>query len=76
VLMNIECTDTALEELESAFSFNDAVLRRMVIRRPGPDTEPSPLAKGREERDSRIDDDDDDRDDERNEREESAEADE
>lgn len=65
VLMNIECTQNALDELESAFKFNDAVLRRLVISRPGPDTEPSPLAKGREERD-------DDRDDRRERRERSS----
>jgi len=78
VLMNIECTQNALDELESAFKFNDAVLRRLVISRPGPDTEPSPLAKGREEREERGDRDDrDDRDDrrERGERRERRERD-
>lgn len=58
VLMNIECTQNALDELESAFKFNDAVIRRLVISRPGPDTEASPLAKGREEREERDDRDD------------------
>ncbi len=33
VLMNIEVGAEALEELESAFKFNDAVLRNLVIRR-------------------------------------------
>jgi len=33
VLMNIECTDKALAELENAFKFNDAVIRKMVIRK-------------------------------------------
>jgi small subunit ribosomal protein S6 len=55
VLMNIECTDAVRSELESAFRFNDAVLRKLVMTRPGPETEPSPLAKGREERDTRSD---------------------
>lgn len=50
VLMNIECSHAVLEELESAFRFNDAVLRQLVMQRPGPDTETSPLAKG-EQRD-------------------------
>lgn len=50
VLMNIECSHAVLEELESAFRFNDAVLRQLVMQRPGPDTEASPLAKG-EQRD-------------------------
>ncbi|MCG7907463.1 MAG: 30S ribosomal protein S6, partial [Candidatus Thiodiazotropha taylori] len=31
VLMNIECDQEALDELESAFRFNDAVIRNMVI---------------------------------------------
>ncbi len=31
VLMNIECDQATLEELESNFRFNDAVLRRMTI---------------------------------------------
>ncbi|MCG6965545.1 MAG: 30S ribosomal protein S6 [Chromatiaceae bacterium] len=45
VLMNIECGAEALAELESAFRFNDAVLRNLVIRRKDAVTETSPLAK-------------------------------
>jgi small subunit ribosomal protein S6 len=45
VLMNIECGAEALEELESAFRFNDAVLRNLVIRRKEAVTEASPLAR-------------------------------
>ncbi len=52
VLMNIECSRDALDELESAFRFNDAVLRNLIMKRPGPETELSPLARSREERDS------------------------
>lgn len=44
VLMNIECELETLRELESAFRFNDAVLRSLVIKREGPVTEISPLA--------------------------------
>jgi small subunit ribosomal protein S6 len=33
VLMNIEVDQAVLEELESAFKFNDAVLRNLVLRR-------------------------------------------
>jgi small subunit ribosomal protein S6 len=51
VLMNIECDAEALAELESAFRFNDAVLRNMVIKRAAAITEPSPLLKGEDERD-------------------------
>ncbi|TFH68658.1 30S ribosomal protein S6 [Gammaproteobacteria bacterium LSUCC0057] len=32
VLMNIECTQEVLDELESTFRYNDAVLRSMIIR--------------------------------------------
>ncbi len=45
VLMNIECGAEALAELESAFRFNDAVLRNLVVRRKEAITETSPLAK-------------------------------
>ena len=50
VLMNIECTTAALEELNSAFRFNDAVIRSMVISRKEAVTEPSLLAKRPEEK--------------------------
>ncbi|HCD28874.1 MAG TPA: 30S ribosomal protein S6 [Gammaproteobacteria bacterium] len=36
ILMNIEVGQDVLEELESAFRFNDAVLRSMIIGRKGP----------------------------------------
>ena len=58
VLMNIECSQAVLDEIESAFRFNDAVLRKLVLQRPGPDTEPSPLAKAKEEQRDQNDDDD------------------
>ncbi len=45
VLMNVECSDKVRAELESAFRFNDAVIRRLLLSRPGPDTAPSPLAR-------------------------------
>lgn len=45
VLMNIECDQPTLEELESGFRFNDAVLRSLTIRRDQAIFEPSPLAR-------------------------------
>jgi small subunit ribosomal protein S6 len=51
VLMNVECDAEALAELESAFRFNDAVLRNMIIKRDCAVTEPSPLLKSEDERD-------------------------
>ncbi len=52
VLMNVEAGEEAIEELVSAFRFNDAVLRHLVVRMEKAETEPSALAKGREEEDS------------------------
>ena len=45
VLMNIECTGEILQDLETAFRFNDAVLRHLTIRRKEAITEPSQLVK-------------------------------
>jgi small subunit ribosomal protein S6 len=58
VLMNIECSTAALEELTSAFRFNDAVIRNMVINRKEAVTETSLLAKRPEERRERATQDD------------------
>lgn len=53
VLMNVECSQEAREELEDLFRFNDAVLRHLVIARHKADTDPSPLAKNSEKSDDR-----------------------
>ena len=52
VMMNIECDQATLDELENGFRFNDAVLRNLVIRRKAAITEPSPMAQS-EERESK-----------------------
>jgi len=52
VMMNLECAQDALDELVSAFRFNDAVIRHLVIRRDNAITEASPLIK-REESEER-----------------------
>lgn len=49
VLMNIECNKAALEEIQTAFRFNDAVLRNLVISRSEAITEQSVLAKDEKE---------------------------
>lgn len=49
VLMNVECEPSDIEELESMFRFNDAVIRNMVLARKEAVTDPSPLAKGQDE---------------------------
>ncbi len=54
VLLNVECDNPALEELTNAFRFNDAVLRNLVISRREAVTEPSPLARSKEEREGKA----------------------
>ena len=56
VLMNIECNTGTLEELSSAFRFNDAVLRNMIVHRKEAITDDSPLMKKPEEKRERSDD--------------------
>jgi len=43
-LLNIECDFAVIEEIKSAFKFNDAVLRSLVIARDDAVTEASPMA--------------------------------
>ncbi len=50
VLMNIECDQQALDDLDHAFKFSDAVLRHLTIRTDGPVTEPSPMMRQQEEK--------------------------
>lgn len=45
VLMNIETTPAVIEELETAFRFNDAVLRHLTIQTKHAVTEASPMMK-------------------------------
>ena len=55
VLINAEASAEAVEELETAFRFNDVVLRNLVMRTKDAETEQSPMAKEerREKRDER-----------------------
>lgn len=52
ILMNIECGQEPLKELESAFRFNDAVLRHFILKMEEAVTSVSPLFK---EKDSKKD---------------------
>lgn len=45
VLLNVECNLDTLQEIETAFKFNDAVLRNLIMKRKKADTEESPLMK-------------------------------
>ena len=53
VLLNIECDETTLAQLEELFKYNDAIIRSLVIRRDSAITEQSPLAKEAEDKRTR-----------------------
>lgn len=53
VLMNVECDSETREQLESAFRFNDAVIRNLIIKRDAAVVDQSPLAKAEEEKEAR-----------------------
>ncbi|KKA45173.1 MULTISPECIES: 30S ribosomal protein S6 [Salinivibrio] len=50
VLMNVEAEQAVIDELESMFRFNDAVIRNMIMRTKDAITEPSVMMKAKEER--------------------------
>ena len=58
VLMNVECSQAAMDEITHNFRFNDAIIRDMILRRDGADTELSPMkaSESREDRRSGGDD--------------------
>ncbi|HQT31891.1 MAG TPA: 30S ribosomal protein S6 [Thiobacillus sp.] len=51
VLMNIECDQETLDELDHGFKFNDAVLRHLTIKRKDAVTTASPMMKEEKSRD-------------------------
>lgn len=57
VMMNVECPTEAMQEIEGAFRFNDAVIRNLILSVKEAFSEPSVLAKSKDER--RDDDDSD-----------------
>lgn len=59
VLMNVECTDTALAELEDIFRYNDAILRNLIIRMKEAITEDSIIKSGSKRKASEEEDFDD-----------------
>jgi len=54
VLMNIECDQETLNELEHGFRFNDAILRHLTLVRDGAVTGPSPMMKGEKARNMMV----------------------
>lgn len=53
VLMNVECDQHTLGEIENAFRFNDAVLRHLVVRMDKAETGPSVMSKRLQKEESR-----------------------
>ena len=45
VLMNIECSDATLAEIENGFRFNDAILRHLTVKTKKAETAPSVMMK-------------------------------
>ena len=53
VLMNIECTDATLAEIENGFRFNDAILRHLVVKTKKAETAPSVMMKSVEKEEAK-----------------------
>ena len=53
VLLNIECGQETLDELESGFRFNDAVLRHLIVKRDDAVTEMSAIMKNKDDKGDR-----------------------
>ncbi len=51
--LNIECSKDTLNELETGFRFNDAVLRHLTVARDSAATTPSVMMKSSDKEDSR-----------------------
>ena len=49
VLMNVEATQAALDEMTTNFRYNDAVIRNLVIRTDKPVSDESPIMKAEKE---------------------------
>ncbi|MFV9616303.1 MAG: 30S ribosomal protein S6 [Gammaproteobacteria bacterium] len=52
VLLNVECDQAVRDEIETAFRFNDAVIRSLILKRDEAVTDMSALAKAKNEGDA------------------------
>ena len=43
--MNVECSQSVLDELKHVFRFNDAILRHLILSREEAVTQPSPMTQ-------------------------------
>jgi small subunit ribosomal protein S6 len=53
ICLNIECSQEVLNEIETGFRFNDAVLRHLTVAKSKADTTPSMLMKAAEREEAR-----------------------
>ncbi|SHF58393.1 small subunit ribosomal protein S6 [Lampropedia hyalina DSM 16112] len=53
LLLNIEASQTVMDELEHAFRFNDAVLRQLTVKKDKAETTPSLMLKAVEREEAR-----------------------
>lgn len=51
ILLNVEITQDVLNELVDLFRFNDAILRHLVVKKDGPETEQSLIMKNKDDKD-------------------------
>jgi len=52
VCLNIECDNETLQEIETSFKFNDAVLRHLTIKMKKAEAGPSPMMKAVQKEDA------------------------
>ena len=50
ILLNVEITQDVLNELVDLFRFNDAILRHLVVKKDGPETEQSLIMKNKDDK--------------------------
>ena len=53
ILMNIECNNEVRSELENSFKFNDAILRKLILKRSHAITTESMLMKKEKDKDGK-----------------------
>ncbi len=54
MLLNVECNQTALDELKTAFKFNDAIIRSLILNQKEAITVESIMMKKEKEKDTRT----------------------
>lgn len=55
ILMNVECGQAALTEINSIFRFNDAVLRYLILTQRAAVTTPSPMMRNKDKEERSYD---------------------